>query len=122
MGRSEDARRERPLWYGFDHKPIEAKYPDRSFWANPRRFVGNTFVEGVRISTVFLGLDQSLGWSDDPLLYETAVFDLDGSSEIIWRYSSREGALAGHDQIAAAVREWVATDRRQALEDFLDRP
>lgn len=57
--------------------------------------------DGVRVSTVFLGLDHQ--WGDGPpVLWETLVFGgaLDG--EMV-RYTSRAAALAGHQQMCQRV-------------------
>jgi len=52
-------------------------------------------IPGVRVSTVFLGLDYSFGASGPPVLWETMVFggEHDGYQ---MRYKSREDALRGH--------------------------
>jgi hypothetical protein len=51
-------------------------------------------IDGVTISTVFLGLDHA--WGDGPpLLFETMIFG--GSHDQYQeRYSSKKEALAGH--------------------------
>lgn len=50
---------------------------------------------GVRVSTVFLGLDQAFLWGGRPLLWETMTF---GPDNILGqeRYRTREEAVAGH--------------------------
>lgn len=73
---------------------------------NARR-VAETFVNGIRISTVFLGLDHQFG-RGEPILYETMVFGgpLDQESD---RYHTRTEAERGHsqmvDRVLAAQRE-----------------
>ena len=54
----------------------------------------NTVIGGVRISTVFLGLDHSFG-EGKPVLWETMIFggDHDGYMQ---RYVERRDAIAGH--------------------------
>jgi hypothetical protein len=50
---------------------------------------------GVRVSTVFLGLDHQ--WGDGPpLLFETMIFG-GPHDELQWRYSTRSEAMRGHD-------------------------
>lgn len=58
------------------------------------RHVGLTEKGDVTVSTVFLGLDHSLG-AGRPLLFETMVF---GGSDDQWqeRYQTYEQAIAGH--------------------------
>lgn len=59
------------------------------------------------VSTVFCGVDRSLG-RGPPLVFETMVFGgvLDGSEQL---YSTREQALAGHKQLVQRAKE---QDRR----------
>lgn len=56
-----------------------------------------TLGEGVRVSTVFLGLDHRFG-EGPPLLFETMVFggERDGDQ---WRYSTWDEAAAGHEAV-----------------------
>jgi hypothetical protein len=60
----------------------------------------------VMVSTVFLGLDHNYGGKGPPILWETLVFGgvLDGEME---RYSSREAALRGHQELCAKVAATV---------------
>jgi hypothetical protein len=57
----------------------------------------------VRVSTVWLGLDQSLGLGGPPLIYETMVF---GSAlhEHGERYATEQEARAGHARWVELVR------------------
>lgn len=59
----------------------------------------------IRVSTVFLGLDSSLGLHDGPpLLYETMIFGgpLDGHTR---RYATRDAAIIGHQEVCAELRK-----------------
>jgi len=57
------------------------------------RHIGDDTINGVRISTVFLGLDHN--WGDGPpLLFETMTFG--GKEEEQERYATYEEAEAGH--------------------------
>lgn len=51
--------------------------------------------DGVRVSTVFLGLDHN--WSGDgpPLLFETIIFG-GPQDQQCWRYSTWDQAMKGH--------------------------
>jgi hypothetical protein len=67
-------------------------------------------VDGWRVSTVHLVIDQSLG-NGDPVLWETMVFGIDGQTSSVagWesytdRYTSREAAEAGHRAVVTAIR------------------
>ena len=71
--------------------------------------LAKTFIPGGRevlVSTVFLGINHRFGSGGvgEPVLWETVVFGgaLDGEMR---RYSSREAALAGHEEMVRAVRE-----------------
>lgn len=58
--------------------------------------------DGVRVSTVFLGLDHSFG-AGPPLLFETLVFEgpMDGEMD---RYSTWDEAERGHAAMVERVR------------------
>lgn len=59
----------------------------------------------VSVSTVWLGLDYN--WlGSPPLIFETMIFGGDRDSEQ-WRWPTEAAAIAGHDQIAAELREEV---------------
>jgi hypothetical protein len=66
------------------------------------RQLAQTQIGTVRVSTVFLGLDQRrLGQT--PILWETLVFGgpLDGT---MYRYETRQQAHAGHEELVSRVR------------------
>jgi len=79
-----------------DGKPVEES--DITAWGRwmktAERHVANDELPGVRISTVFLGLDHQWG-AGPPILYETMIFGgaHDGYQA---RYHTREDAVAGH--------------------------
>lgn len=65
-----------------------------------RRRVGRDEGPGVRVSTVFLGLDHGHHHGEpnaSPVLYETLVSGADGEGLDSDRYHTREEALAGHE-------------------------
>jgi len=66
------------------------------------RVVARSMGLGMRISTVFLGLDHNYGISGDPLLFETMVFGgpHDQDQE---RYSTWEEAETGHVKMVQSV-------------------
>ena len=72
-----------------------------------RRTQGHRFK--AEISTVYLGLDHNFEIDGPPLIYETMVFGgtLSGEQK---RYPNRHAALAGHDQLAAEVRDLESLD------------
>ncbi len=72
--------------------------------AGSKRRVGDTTVNGHRVSTVFLGLDHRFGCEGLPILFETLVFPDDTLTEVDGkRYCSWEDAEAGH---AEFVTKW----------------
>lgn len=74
------------------------------FFAKADRHVAKTDINGVFISTVFLGIDHRLDDSGPPLLFETMVFG-GVLNEYQWRYSSWDDALTGHKTAVRKVRE-----------------
>ena len=67
---------------------------------NDRHLARDIFSD-VRVSTVFLGLDHSFGGSV-PILWETMIFGGE-HDQYQKRYSSKEEALAGHDEAVQLV-------------------
>ena len=80
--------------------------PDLMTWSSrfekEDRQVADDMVNGVRVSTVFLGLDHNFGREGPPILFETMVFGgpLDGEQ---WRYETWEQAEAGHKEVMELV-------------------
>jgi hypothetical protein len=86
------------------HKPVEE--PDLFKWAEwyetADRHVRDTFQgDDVRVSTVFLALDHSVGHGP-PLLFETMVF-VNGVGEDCERYSTWAEAEEGHANMVAKI-------------------
>ena len=103
----------RPMYWRLDgHTPVPATSKEFGMqFENPKvRRVAYDEVDGVNVSTVFLGLDHSFRLEGPPVLFETMIFGLadtgiDGYIEYQWRYSTWEEAEAGHARALAAVRE-----------------
>jgi hypothetical protein len=88
------------LYYDYEGNPI-----DLATWAqlfNDERHLGEDELDGVRVSTVYLGLDHSFG-AGPPLIFETMIFGgtLDGDT---WRYATEAEARAGHARACSLVR------------------
>lgn len=66
-----------------------------------RRRLAADVIDGVRVSTVFLGLNHS--WDDRPLWFETMIFEgpHDGYCE---RYTTYDDALEGHQKAVAIAK------------------
>ena len=67
------------------------------------RHIRQDEIDGVQVSTVFLGIDHSFN-SGTPILYETMIF---GGEYDEWqrRYCTEEEATAGHIEACRMVRE-----------------
>ncbi len=93
------------MYYDKEGKPL-----DLMEWANlfedfEYRQVGDSLVDGIRVSTVWLGLDHNFGRVGPPLIFETMMFDWKDDNrgqDFQWRYSTLEQAQAGH---ANAVKQ-----------------
>jgi hypothetical protein len=73
--------------------------------------VAQDWIKGVRISTVWLGLNHNFSLEGPPLIFETMIFSETGDLEMdeyCWRWSTEVQALAGHDQALALVRDAMA--------------
>lgn len=79
---------------------------DGTTWAKrfetAERRVALDNINGVKVSTVFLGLDHNFG-SGPPLLFETMVFGGKYDQEQ-WRYSTWDEAEQGHKRIVEEVK------------------
>lgn len=71
------------------------------------RRVALTHVGGIRISTVFLGLDHGFGEEGPPILFETMTFGWPMNDEC-WRYATWDEAVAGHRR-AVRLARWNLT-------------
>ena len=65
------------------------------------RHVALDTVNGVRVSTVFLGIDHDFTFEGPPLLFETMTFD--GPEEICERCSTWDEAVAQHARVVQQV-------------------
>lgn len=77
--------------------------------------VGDTTIKGVRVSTVFLGLDHSFG-GRCPMLFETMVFggQLNGEQE---RCSTYDEAEAMHSKWVEAVKDAEMSPLERAVRE-----
>lgn len=83
-----------------------------SNWMDPTvKHVGDTTRFGIRVSTVFLGLDHNLGGYGPPLLFETMVFGGPLNEHCI-RYSTVDQAAHGHAQLCKRAHSpwWICAD------------
>lgn len=110
MGREQlpDDIADPPMFYDQDNNPIGLRTWCALFNDTPARIVAQTNVDlpgGGRawVSTVWMGIDMNLP-SGPPLIFETGLFWEAGdfaSDDSVMRYTTRDQALAGHDQMVA---------------------
>jgi len=73
------------------------------------RRVAEDRIGDLRISTVFLGIDHRLASNDNgenPILFETMVFDKEGADIEMERYCTWDEAVKGHKGIVERVTSW----------------
>jgi hypothetical protein len=89
-------------YYRRDGTPCDMK-EWAEYMRRDRRVAYNELQNGLRVSTVYLGLDHSFD-GPAPLIFETMVFPLVGYGDLdCRRYSTEEQAKAGH---AEMVEKW----------------
>lgn len=82
---------------------------------NDLRRVAETMVDGVRVSTVFLGLDHRFIGVGPPIVFESMTFpDAEIALETDCdRYATWDEAVAGHAAMVRKVRNKVVQLRRE---------
>lgn len=89
-------------YYDREGKPMDLDAWSAAFGDQEYKRVGYTEVGDVRVSTVWLGMNHN--WGDGPpLIFETRVF---GGEDDEWmdRYATEDAAVAGHNEVVAAVK------------------
>lgn len=92
----------RPLLYRLEgHRPVPCD-DKRLVEAGIGARVALTPIDGIQVSTVFLGLDHSMHLSGPPILFETLIIGgpLDGEQR---RYATWDEAERGHAEAVARV-------------------
>jgi hypothetical protein len=89
-----------------DGRPVPE--PDLLTWAawmesTDRHLAMDILPGGVRVSTIFLGLDQHFLFGSVPMLWETMIF---GGEHHLYqeRYTSKQAAVEGHARALAFAR------------------
>lgn len=87
------------------HNPVLVD--DLLTWANwfeaADRHVALTELDGVKVSTVFLGIDHNLSYgAKQPILFETMIFGGE-HDEACWRCSTWQEAEAQHERVVAEL-------------------
>ena len=77
----------------------------------------DNITDEIRVSTVFVSIDQGYSWMSgnpdyEPLLFETLII---GGPEDGYRlrYSTWKGAEHGHDKVVQLVREKLAEEKKK---------
>lgn len=83
-----------------------------AFFESDRRFVAAHEIDGFLISTVFLSTVH--GSEENPQLFETMVFDHEGSPMRIGRYLVWDEAVEGHHKILLEFRRESANNMETA--------
>lgn len=142
-------------FYILDDNGLPLRCTDITKWAkfydgHKNRRVAEHITHGIRVSTVFLGIDHSYGTGPEagpPVLWETMTF---GTGGIGWpennmrRYTSAEDAMKGHlyimdeiiqlaettpvrvnisltdNEVREAVTDWLRNRGKIATTDTLD--
>lgn len=100
------------LYYKLDGKNI-VECRDMMEWAmwyetacrTGDRHVALDFIFGIRVSTVFLGIDHNYSMNGRPVLFETIVFVGRSGRDIdMRRYCLYEQAEAGHKEIVEDIK------------------
>lgn len=97
------------LYYILDSagEPIATDVETWACWfETANRRVAETRIKGVRISTVFLGLDHQFRLSGRPILWESLIFGGPLDGEMV-RYETLTDAIRGHERLVKLVRETV---------------
>src|SRR5215469_1848635 len=92
------------LFYDRQGRPIDDVLTWGRLFETSDRCVGDTRVGGVRVSTVWLGIDHSWG-PGPPLIFETMIFG-GPDDQAQERYATEAEAALGHEY-------WVRRQRRQ---------
>jgi hypothetical protein len=99
-----------PLTLGEWAEMLESSRQDmseRSWWR------WHTELEGLRVSTVWMGLDHSFLPGEPAMFWETMILCDDDSHELDnrqWRFGSKEAAFAHHEWVVTAVKRNLDPD------------
>lgn len=91
---------------------IPVKWDNLMEWAEWLEIDENRFVKqdllinGTKISTVFLGVDQGFE-PEHPILFETMKFTKIGGLELIERYCTWDEAIKGHNDCVAECNQSI---------------
>jgi hypothetical protein len=79
-------------------------------WMQENYRVRLTEIDGIKISTVFLGLDHRFANTSDPILWETMIFG-GPHDQYQDRYTSEAEAITGHEKAVALATAPVSVEQ-----------
>jgi len=94
-------------------EPDAARQWGKDFEDSKGRTVGkDELLNGLLISTVWLGIDHSYGQSHRPQIFESMVFfpDRSGDELEMWRYATWEEAERGHKTLVKKYRTYKTAE------------
>ena len=95
------------VFYVLEGKEVVCVGDDVELWSQrfelDNRQIGDDHIDGVRVSTVFMGVDHNFDPDGEPLLFETMIFGGEHDKER-WRYSTFDEAEAGHVRAVDLVK------------------
>jgi hypothetical protein len=116
-------------WYILDnnHRPVKCNdHMERTKWIkslpeDQRTGIGCVVekwsIEGIEVSTVFLGLDHGRWNNNTPILFETAIFGIE-IEENCKRYTTWEEAKTGHARIVEEINKQSFSWSRSSSDCF----
>jgi len=106
----------RSLFYileGEQAKPVPMMVHMDWMIAHPDRHVALDNINGLQLSTVFLGIDHGYSVAGPPILFETMLFGKKGEPLEVQRYATWAEAQAGHAALLKAVKKQSATHAKR---------
>ena len=95
-----------PGYYDMDGKKISLmEWASNMESPNARRVAMTKLPNGIKVSTVLLGISHGEDEDGRPIIFESMAFGSDDSGEIdCVRYCTKEDALKGHEEMVATYR------------------
>lgn len=89
-----------------ERRPVRCTLAEyaRAMQDENQRVLAQDQVGGLRISTIFTGIDRNFG-RGAPILFETVVFGLPDDVHPQWQHSTWDEAMAHHLQLTASLNE-----------------
>ena len=99
-----------------DGNPVQVDFMTWAKWfgTSKERFIKRNIINGILVSSIFLGLDHAMPWDNVPILWEHAVRGLYAEDDwVIWRFKTREDMLKKHEYSIKIVNKAVLKKRRK---------